>query len=156
MNLLPWRKKDKTSSTLPPEIKEFYDSGKRQRKSVAWLLAFVALVVTIFLTFGAFFGGRWVYRKIAGSNKPTITVTNNQTSNSKNNNSSKESEPENKPAEPSPDQNPASNQPNPATTPSLSDDTNLPSTGPQSTLAAFIIATTAGTAFYQIRLRRKL
>lgn len=155
---LPWRKNNipEISNGLPPEIQQFYDSGKRQRKSIAWLLAFVALVVTIVLTFAAFFGGRWVYRKIAGSNKPTTTVTNNQSSDSKNNNSSRESEPENKPVEPSPDSSAPSDQPNPATTPSLSNDSNLPSTGPQGTVAAFIIATTVGTTLYKIRLRRKM
>ena len=74
---LPWRKNSepKIDNGLPPEMQQFYDAKRKERTSVAWVLAFITLVVTVVLAFGSFFAGRWVYRKIAGSNQPAITTT---------------------------------------------------------------------------------
>jgi hypothetical protein len=60
-----FNRKDKTE--VPAEIQEYYQTEKRERAGVAWLLAFGTLVVTIVLAAGIFFAGRWAYRQIAGT-----------------------------------------------------------------------------------------
>jgi cell division protein FtsN len=53
-------RRNKTS--VPAEIQEYYQSERRERAGVAWLLAFGTLVMTIVLAAGIFFAGRWAYR----------------------------------------------------------------------------------------------
>lgn len=56
------RNGDKAS--VPQEIQEYYQSEKRERTGVAWLLALGTLITTIALAIILFFGGRWLYRTI--------------------------------------------------------------------------------------------
>src|SRR3989344_2739690 len=72
---LPWQKDSTNQSGLPPEVQQYYQASRKERTSVAWLLAFTTLAITVMVAFGAFFAGRWVYRKIAGDDKPTVVVT---------------------------------------------------------------------------------
>lgn len=71
------RPKDETEANVPEEVKEYYETERRERMGVAWLIAFGSLVATILIVLGLFFGGRWVYRKVAHktTNKPTTTQT---------------------------------------------------------------------------------
>lgn len=62
------------TSNLPEEVQEYYESGKRERVGVAWLLGLGTLVVTVVLAMGLFFGGRWLYRTIAGTDEPENTA----------------------------------------------------------------------------------
>ncbi len=66
------RKKAKitTKTTVPTEVQDYYESSRRERKGIAWLLGIAVLVVTILLAFLLFFGGRWLYRK--ATNKHTV------------------------------------------------------------------------------------
>jgi cytoskeletal protein RodZ len=164
MRLFPRRNKgDQDSDTnLPPELKKYYESGRRERTSIAWALALITLFVTILVVFAAFFGGRWVYRKIANRGKSTQVTTTQPTSTSNNSNTT------NKPATP-----PSTNQNTQPTTPgtnqqpstptggtatpntSTTQQKNLAATGPQGTLAAFMIACALGVGFYELRLRHK-
>lgn len=57
----------KNKTDVPQEIQEYYQTEKRERAGVAWLLAFGTLIVTIVLAAGIFFAGRWAYREIAGT-----------------------------------------------------------------------------------------
>ena len=71
-------KRKQSNQSVPAEVEEYYQSERRERVGVAWLLAFATLVTTLLLAVGLFFGGRWVYRKLAGDDKPkkpTIGVT---------------------------------------------------------------------------------
>ena len=62
-------RKDKTG--IPAEIEEYYQTERRERAGVAWLLAFGTLVVTVVLATGIFFAGRWAYRTVFnGEDKP--------------------------------------------------------------------------------------
>ncbi|OGL38022.1 hypothetical protein A3J32_01965 [Candidatus Saccharibacteria bacterium RIFCSPLOWO2_02_FULL_46_7] len=135
---LPWQRNNQSSS-LPPEVQQYYAGSPKQRKSVAWMLAFSTLVTTVVIALGAFFVSRWVYRKIVGtSNKPTTVVTQPV---------GQDNKPE--PAKPTPK---PSKKKSTTTTASAS---NLAETGPGGTLAAFIITTVLGTAAYELKLRRK-
>lgn len=71
---LPFRGKSSGSDNLPTEIKEYYQTERRERVGVAWLLALGTLLLTLVLATGLFFGGRWAYRKIAGNDKPGGTA----------------------------------------------------------------------------------
>lgn len=64
----------RSKTDVPEEIQEYYQTEKRERAGIAWLLAFGTLIVTIVLAAAIFFAGRWAYRKIAGNNDtPTTT-----------------------------------------------------------------------------------
>jgi cytoskeletal protein RodZ len=54
-------------TNVPAEIQEYYQTERRERAGIAWLLAFGTILVTIALAAGIFFAGRWAYRKIAGN-----------------------------------------------------------------------------------------
>lgn len=76
MKLWPFGRKkavvDEAGDVVPEEVKEYYESSRRDNVGVAWLLALGTLVLTVLLAIGLFFGGRWVYRKLANkSDKPT-------------------------------------------------------------------------------------
>lgn len=56
-------------ANVPEEIREYYQSERRERAGIAWLLAFGTLVVTILLAGGIFFAGRWAYRSVFNKEK---------------------------------------------------------------------------------------
>ena len=72
--------KRNNKTNVPPEIQEYYQTERRERAGIAWLLAVGTLVATILLTAGIFFAGRWTYRKIAGDDKkaPSSQVAQNK------------------------------------------------------------------------------
>ncbi len=74
MAIWPFNRKQK-SDDLPEEVKEYYESGRKQRTGMAWLLALATLVVTVVLALVLFFGGRWVYQKIFGNDEPAPAPT---------------------------------------------------------------------------------
>ncbi len=97
---LPMPPEQQTSGNMPEEVQEYYESGRRERVGVAWLLGLGTLLVTVLLALGIFFGGRWLYRTIKGNNdKPQSTAqigsdqeksqssSNSSNSNNSNNNS---------------------------------------------------------------------
>jgi hypothetical protein len=59
-----FRRKKSESVQLPPEVQEYYQSERRERMGMTWLLAALTFVVTIVLAIGLFFGGRWAYRQV--------------------------------------------------------------------------------------------
>ncbi len=70
----PFRRKQKNLDSVPTEVQEYYQAEQRERMGVAWLLAFVTLVLTVAVVLGLFFGGRTVYRKVAHKDKTVATV----------------------------------------------------------------------------------
>lgn len=65
----PLRKqRPKSNGTkIPPEIEQYYKTARRDRMGVAWLVAFLTLVVTVAVVLLLFLGARWAFRK--ASNK---------------------------------------------------------------------------------------
>lgn len=69
-----FNRKKSNNKAVPPEVKQYYASEHRERVGLAWLIAFLSLIVTVAVVAGLFFGGRWAYRKVANkdtNNKPT-------------------------------------------------------------------------------------
>ena len=75
-----FKRKD-NSSVLPDEVSEYYQSQRRERTGVAITLGVVALVVTLLIGAGLFFGGRYAYNKIAGNDEAATTETTTESSN---------------------------------------------------------------------------
>jgi len=69
MAIWPFNRK-KQEDTLPEEAKEFYESGRKERSGMAWLMALGTLIVTVVLALLLFYGGRWVYNRFAGDDEP--------------------------------------------------------------------------------------
>lgn len=59
------------SSVLPDEVNQYYQSQRRERTGVAFMLGLLALVATFLVGLGVFFGGRYIYQKIQGDDKKT-------------------------------------------------------------------------------------
>ncbi len=73
---LPFLHRNTVNSEVPAEIQEYYQSEHRERVGVAWLLAGGTLVLTLLLATGLFFGGKWVYDKIANrEDENTVSTT---------------------------------------------------------------------------------
>ena len=68
-------RKPKLDSQLPPEIQAYAQAERRERVGMAWLVGIISLVVTVLVLALLFFGGRWLYRKIAGTESSTPTTT---------------------------------------------------------------------------------
>jgi cytoskeletal protein RodZ len=78
MEKMPWNRNRTRpdSPKVPAEVEEYYQSTKKERKGIAWLLSFATLALTLLIASGLYFGGRFIYRQIAGSNdEPTVGIT---------------------------------------------------------------------------------
>ncbi len=49
------RRNKTTAPDMPPEVDDYYQAEKRDRKGAAWLLGLGALLVTVALVLGLFF-----------------------------------------------------------------------------------------------------
>lgn len=162
---LPFRRDNSDSENLPTEIKEYYQTERRERVGVAWLLALGTLVLTLILATGLFFGGRWAYRKIAGTDKPakvsqtetseqsdtqgeTSTQEASSTTDTTATSSTSTSTPSNTTQSPTPTTTPT---PQPAVAVS----TTLPNTGPSEVIGVFASVTAAGTVAHSVMLGRR-
>lgn len=56
------------TDVLPTEVREYYQSERRERTGLAWLLAIGTLLATFLIAAGLFFGGRWAYRTVFNHN----------------------------------------------------------------------------------------
>ena len=70
-------------SVLPEEVKQYYQSEQRQRAGVAVLLGVAAVIITVLLATGLFYGGRYAYRKINKDDNQTASQQQPQTDTSK-------------------------------------------------------------------------
>jgi cytoskeletal protein RodZ len=57
-----FNRRKQNTDVLPEEVREYYQTERRERTGMAWLLAAGTLVVTFIIAAGLFFGGRWAYR----------------------------------------------------------------------------------------------
>lgn len=162
---------------VPEEIQDYYQTERRERTGIAWLLAFGTLIITIVLGAGIFFAGRWAYRQIAGTDEstgtPTEIVQNEEQepasdTNDRNEQSGEQggqgsgsvqsNEDENHSEETGEETDESSQQEESDTAPatgSVSDE-NLPDTGAGSTVAVFMAVSLLGYLIHRFRLWRIL
>ncbi len=56
------------------ELEEYY--ANRQSNGMAWIMAFLSLLITVAVIAGLFFGGRWLYRTLTDNdNSATVSST---------------------------------------------------------------------------------
>lgn len=58
-------KKDEPKVVLPEEVSKYYAEQRRERRGTAIFMGLTALVLTLLIGLGLFFGGRWIYNKIS-------------------------------------------------------------------------------------------
>lgn len=73
--MMKWPFSRKKKDDVPAEIQEYYQAERRERVGVAWVVALLTLLVTVAVVLGLFFGGRWVYRKVANRDSGGQTTT---------------------------------------------------------------------------------
>ncbi len=159
--------------TLPKEVQAYYEAEQRDRRGVAGLLAVGTLIVTILVAAGLFFGGRWAYRSIRHTDKkPNVATTGTS--------STKTETPNNSADTPVPnDSNNSQNTANSSTSATDSStstsstgaaststsasssaaaatSSNLPTTGSDGSVAAFMGATIGSIVIAELYQRRKL
>ncbi len=54
---------------------ESYYSGKQERTGMAWMMAFLSLILTITVLGGLFLGGRWAYRTFIDDTSNDIAIS---------------------------------------------------------------------------------
>lgn len=59
-----FKRRKQNTDVLPEEVREYYQSERRERAGVAWLLALGTLILTFVIAAGLFFGGSWVYNTV--------------------------------------------------------------------------------------------
>lgn len=57
-------RRNRQQGVLPDEVQEYYNSGRRQRRGVAVLFAFGALILTVVIAAALYFGGRAIYNAV--------------------------------------------------------------------------------------------
>lgn len=57
-------RRNRDQSVLPDEVKQYYQTENRQRRGMAVVLALLALLATVAVAAGLFFGGRFIYNAI--------------------------------------------------------------------------------------------
>lgn len=68
-------RKHTNRQSLPDEIGEYYQSERRERAGLSWLLTLFTLLLTAGLVVLIFLGGRWAYHKIGGNSKTPVATT---------------------------------------------------------------------------------
>ncbi len=68
------RKKQANDKKTPKEVEQYYQSEKRERVGLAWLIAFFSLLITVLVVLGLFFGGRWAWRKVTNNDNNGSTA----------------------------------------------------------------------------------
>lgn len=158
----PFRRRQDVSA-VPAEIQEYYQTERRERTGIAWLLALGTLIITIGLATLLFFGGRWAYRAIVDNSQETAQTDQGQeapkapegsapekaetSTGTSSTNTSTPSTPA-----PSTTSTPSSGTQGAATTPAAGE---LPNTGAGDVIALFAATTVAASAaHYAISTRR--
>lgn len=80
-------KKQKSDTTAPAELQDYYQAENRERRGMAWLLAFVTFFVTLALVLLVFFAGKWVYQHFKNKSKSPQTTSQTKPQGESNNNS---------------------------------------------------------------------
>ena len=168
------RRKKSDEASVPPEVQQYYESEHRERVGLAWLIAFLSLIVTVIVIVGLFFGGRWAYRKIAHKDNPvgtTQVATPNQSTSPLPNpttaqkpaspktggsSSKPKSTSVSKPAQTSTSKQKTSVAKSTSSNKIVANNSKIVNTGPGDTLAIFVVTVLAGYMTHAIYSRRKL
>jgi hypothetical protein len=70
-------RRKKQDSVLPDEVNQYYKSQKREKTGVAFALGILALIATLLVGLGVFFGGRYIYQNYIKDDpapNPTVQV----------------------------------------------------------------------------------
>ncbi len=73
-----FKRKQGQNTTTPSELQDYYQSERRERKSVAWLLAFVTFFVTLVFVLLLFFAGKWLYQRFRKNTNKSQTTSQTQ------------------------------------------------------------------------------
>ena len=148
---MPW-KRNKGSSTgakVPAEVEQYYESSRKERVGIAWLLALATLLLTVLIAAVLFFAGRWAFNRIFNNDNDSATPTSSeeapsaedpsiesrqgegQESNDQNSQQGNSQGTVNAPANPAPSPTPSTPPaaPNPSQTPTTGGE-EIPRTGP--------------------------
>lgn len=151
---------------VPQEIQDYYQSERREKAGIAWLLALGTLLTTIALAILLFFGGRWVYRKVANRNNGNTSQVTQQPTET----TAPANEPDTQSGNGQEGANTgtsstSTNTPSATNTPTAQNPggqsqtrgatSDLPNTGPGDVLAVFAITTAIGTATHYAVTSRK-
>jgi cytoskeletal protein RodZ len=68
-------RRNKQTVAMPPEVAEYYQAERRDRRGVTLLLTFLALCVTVAIIVGLFLAGRWIYRSVQGDSQDKTAQT---------------------------------------------------------------------------------
>lgn len=161
----PFRRKQNIDG-VPQEIQDYYQSERRERTGIAWLLALGTLLTTIALAILLFFGGRWAYRKIANRNNNgnSSQVAQQPTETTAPANESAQESDGGQSGASTGTSSTSTNTPSTSTTPTTQTqgqpqtrgaNSDLPNTGPGDVLAVFAITTALGTAAHYAATTRK-
>lgn len=89
-----FKKKQTSDTTTPSELQEYYQAENRERRGMAWLLAFITFAVTLIIVLILFFAGRWLYQRFhkttqspQGNTQTTQSQSGEQSKNESNNKS---------------------------------------------------------------------
>lgn len=133
MKLNFWPFKRNQDDILPEEVKDYYESEKREKAGVAGMLAIGTLLLTVALALGLFYSGRWVYRTVFdrdnGSTQQVSSDENQQTTNEGQVTDESVSTSRDSNADQATTETPTSSPPPPQTQPTSS--SSLPRTGPE-------------------------
>lgn len=69
------RRSKNVNSNLPPEVQAYAQAEHRERMGMAWLVGIVSLLISLLVLAALYFGGLWLYRKVARNDKPNTTDT---------------------------------------------------------------------------------
>lgn len=175
--------KRKKKESVLPEVDKYYEAERRDRTGLAWLLAFVSIILVALFIIIVFFAGRWAYRAIFDNNQDVATTGDTtqvdtpsfdgQTTNEDANKGSGETTPGNtgdteldqpqpqEPTEPegnvdAPARTDVPSTPTPAPTVPVTGDDPLPNTGPESLVTLFVgVSALAGGSHYAISRKRQ-
>ncbi len=75
MKLFKRRQKNVSNSVIPQEIQDYSQTEHREKMGIAVLVGFISLILTLIVLFGMFVGGRWMYRKLAGTDTKSNSTT---------------------------------------------------------------------------------
>lgn len=85
-------RKQPSVDSVPQEVRDYYQTERRERAGVAWLLGLGTLLVTLILASGIYFGGRWAYRQFAHKKDTNVATTQSGNNDTKKTDTSKSSD----------------------------------------------------------------
>lgn len=73
-----FRRSKTVQPNVPPEVAEYYQAERKQRRGAAWFMTAVTLLATVAIVVGLFLGGRWLYTTARNRNNKPVAVKTTQ------------------------------------------------------------------------------